>query len=72
MKKLTETEVLENLCMRDSRNPDHTDVYACYESDWGEIPAPRENCACDNCFYGRDRLALEILRLKEALRRVYF
>ena len=68
MKKLTETYVLENLCIRDSRNPDHADVYACYEEYCGEIPAPRENCACDNCFYGRDRLALEILRLKEALR----
>ncbi len=25
----------------------------------------KENCSCDNCFYGRDELANEILKLQE-------
>ena len=28
---------------------------------------PRINCACDNCFYGRDRLALQLIDALEAL-----
>jgi hypothetical protein len=28
----------------------------CYD-DEEERPKPRENCHCDNCFYGRDKLA---------------
>lgn len=50
----------ESLCINDPRNP--------YFNDYGEdnVP-PRENCACDNCFYGRDAMALEIIRLREAI-----
>ncbi len=51
------------LCAKDKRNPLWTEVYA------GDVvnddPLPRVNCFCDNCFYGRDRLAVEILRLRE-------
>ena len=51
---MTEQEIFENLCTYDERNP----LY-----DWPGIP--REGCYCDNCFYGRDKLAVEILRLRE-------
>ena len=27
----------------------------------------RDNCFCDNCFYGRDAMALEIIRLRKML-----
>lgn len=50
----------ERLCYRDPRNPLFND----YDS---ETPEPRDGCACDNCFYGRDELALEIIRLRERI-----
>lgn len=53
--------VYEFLCNRDSRNPLCLALHGWGESD-DELP-PRVNCFCDNCFYGRDKLALEILRL---------
>lgn len=56
------TNVENSLCMYDTRNPD------CFiEDDPADQPEPdRANCYCDNCFYGRDALALEILRLRAA------
>lgn len=53
-------EVFKNLCSYDSRNPD----YMYFPEDGDEIPVPRNDCACDNCFYGRDKLAMEIMRLQ--------
>jgi hypothetical protein len=51
--------VSERLCVRDKRNPYFLDLY---ESD--EVaPPPRQNCSCDACFYGRDRLALIAIQL---------
>ena len=49
---------LEKLCQHDPRNPFH---------DADDDTAPRDGCACDNCFYGRDQMALEIIRLRETL-----
>ena len=43
--------VLDRLCWYDPRHP----LYSETES------LPRDNCSCDNCFYGKDALALEIL-----------
>ena len=55
-------EVYENLCMSDPRNPNFEDMYG--EDDVDVIPKPhRLSCMCDNCFYGRDKLAREILQL---------
>jgi len=54
-------EVTENLCTRDRRHPSWDLLYGAEEED--EIPPPREGCVCDNCFSGRDELAVEILRL---------
>lgn len=49
---MTYDEILENLCYYDKRNP----LY-CLEDD-EEIP---KNCSCDNCFYGKTKLALQCL-----------
>ena len=49
-------EIYSNLCSYDKRNPYYEDDF-CDEE-------PRKNCHCDNCFYGRDKLALEIIVLK--------
>ena len=51
------------LCTKDPRNPMYHDLYE-YDD---EKPEPRKDCACDNCFYGRDELALEIIGLKSRL-----
>ena len=50
----------ESLCYLDPRNPNAM-------LDLDELqPDPRDGCFCDNCFHGRDALALEIIRLREA------
>ena len=53
-------EVCRWLCEYDERNPDFIPL-----EEWDDSREPRKNCFCDNCFYGRDKLALEILRLME-------
>lgn len=55
-------EIYANLCTRDPRYPLFDDIYG--DDPPEDVPAPRTECACDNCFYGRDALALEILRLR--------
>lgn len=50
-------EILQNLCYRDTRHPDFKDHYPD-----GEKPTPRNDCFCDNCFHGRDPLAVELLK----------
>ena len=51
---MTIEEIVVNLCVYDKRNPDSLDE--------GKNP---KKCCCDNCFYGRDILAQEILRLMQ-------
>ena len=63
---MTPEELHGNLCTKDPRNPMYDDIWGWYPPE--EIPKPRKDCACDNCFYGRDALALEILRLAKKLR----
>lgn len=58
------TEVYGKLCVKDRRNPLWRDLYG---QDIDDIPEPRKNCSCDNCFYGRDILAIEILQLQETI-----
>lgn len=53
------TDVLESLCVYDARNP-----LSAHLLDDDDPAQPRDSCTCDNCFYGRDRLALEIIRLR--------
>jgi hypothetical protein len=47
--------IYEKLCSYDKRNPD-----CILEEDEEK---PREDCYCDNCFYGRHELAEIILDL---------
>ena len=57
--------VLENLCYYDIRNPD-------CQADDDEIEYQRYYvgkkgvCICDNCYYGRTKLAEEIIILYES------
>jgi hypothetical protein len=62
--------VAEQLCQYDVDHPDYAARKAAAEA-YGEEPEPRNpKCACDNCFYGRDRLAREILRLNALVRQL--
>lgn len=51
-------EILSNLCYYDKRNPD------CDTEDENHVSG-QGKCYCDNCFYGRTKMAEEILRLRE-------
>ena len=63
--KMEKQEVFKRLCSYDPRSPDYQDLRVCgFEPE--EIKEPRrEDCYCDNCFRGKDELALEILRLMD-------
>jgi hypothetical protein len=68
---LDDNEIRESLCIYDPLNPNFTS----WEIEDGEVddrPGPRGEgtdscCWCDNCFYRRDQLATEILRLRKEL-----
>jgi len=49
----------ENLCHGDKRNPLWKDLYGFEDPE--DIPDPRDRCYCDNCFYGRDGMAVVLL-----------
>lgn len=53
-------DIYKNLCYYDKRNPNNVIDYE------DELKRGRkENCSCDNCFYGRDKLAREIIALEQ-------
>jgi hypothetical protein len=56
------SDVLSLLCVQDPRHPDYDELF------WDESPkpTPQLDCSCDNCFYGRTKLANEIMRLQAA------
>ena len=61
---MTENEILSNLCNYDERNPDGAVTYM-DKDDINEMNAKILEsgiCYCDNCFYGRTKLANELLR----------
>ena len=58
VKAMDKKEVYSNLCIYDKRNPFFIDV---------DITDRSKPCYCDNCFYGRTDLAIEILRLLEII-----
>lgn len=63
---MTTPNPFDFLCVYDKR-------YTSYSyTDEEEPPKPRgegrQRCCCDNCFYGRDALAMEILRLQQIVR----
>ena len=55
-------EVYEQLCWYDKRNPNQI-----HDVDQDVVVPRRDNCACDNCYNGKDRLAMEVLRLQKLL-----
>ena len=58
-------DIASNLCYYDKRNPDNNlDVM---DLDDNEIEAAKKDCHCDNCFYGRTKLAEYIIKLKGQL-----
>jgi hypothetical protein len=58
---MTTTEILLNLCAYDDRNPGKT------QDRKLNMKGP---CYCDNCFYGRTRMAEEILKLQQTITEV--
>jgi len=62
---LLDDEILNALCYYDERSPSYTKPDQ-WDIDNGYTTPPRlRDCSCDNCFYGRDKLALEIIKLKK-------
>lgn len=59
-------KVYDYLCYRDKRNPVYQELWI----DDDNVVAREDKCRCDNCFYGRDKLAVEILRLMEKYEKV--
>ena len=59
-------DVYTQLCSYDPRNGDSYEALTC-DLNADEIPRPRTNCYCGNCFAGRDALACEIIRLTERI-----
>lgn len=58
-------DIASNLCYYDKRNPDNNlDIM---DLDDNEIEVAKKDCHCDNCFYGRTKLALYILKLKNEM-----
>lgn len=60
-------EVLNNLCTSDPRSPYAKELMESLELIGEEPSRPRDGCYCDYCFYGSDKLAMEILRLRGLL-----
>ena len=60
---MTYDKIVECLCSYDERNP-----YPYYDKEYAKTP--RTDCYCDNCFYRRDKLALELLRLSEGCKMI--
>lgn len=61
---MTDDEILGRLCWYDPRNPD-------YDAEFADGRQPAEKmCSCDNCFYGRHKLAVEIISLRETLLKI--
>ena len=54
-------DIFENLCWYDPRHPNYIPDPGA--GDYAP-PKPRDGCACDSCFYGRDALALRILAMR--------
>ena len=63
---IDKNNIKESLCYYDLRNPDNTAIYGLTEEEIkeeGYKNQAKKDCSCDNCFYGRTRLAEEIIIL---------
>lgn len=54
------SEIYENLCYWDLRNPDGYEPDEDELEDFGNFS--KKDCSCDNCFYGRTTLAEYIIK----------
>ena len=62
------TNIYENLCAYDVRNPYSSvlyDIDTGYYDEDDPAPEPRVDCYCDACFRGQDVLAMIIIELHE-------
>ena len=57
---MSDQEIKINLCYYDPKNPNSN--LDAYEDE--DRPQPRNECCCDNCFYGRDKLAMQLIEAK--------
>jgi hypothetical protein len=62
-------DIANKLCNYDTRNPDGVITYLTKEEieEEGLTTKAKDDCACDNCFYGRTPLAKYIIKLKSEL-----
>lgn len=62
-------DIASRLCNYDTRNPDGVITYLTEDEikEEGLTTKAKDNCACDNCFYGRTVLAEYIIKLKSEL-----
>lgn len=63
MNMMDRGQICENICWYDPRYTYFIDL----EPHGVDQPEPRDGCFCDNCFYGKDRLALAALSLLDEL-----
>jgi len=65
-------DVANKLCNYDTRNPDGVITYLTEEEikEEGLTTKAKDDCACDNCFYGRTPLAEYIIKLKSEINAV--
>lgn len=63
-------DVAARLCYYDTRNPDGVTTFLTKSeiTDLGFTTKPKDNCYCDNCFYGRTLLAEYIFRIKRRIK----
>lgn len=61
---MNQQEILEELCYYDPRNPDCTKDEEAIQDHKDRLLKTGKTCSCDNCFYGRTKLAEMILSLQ--------
>jgi hypothetical protein len=72
---MTNKEVSVYLCYYDLRNiegiaeyKDNPEMYGLDKEDFVNLgPYAKKDCCCDNCFYGRHKLANYILKLQHPI-----
>lgn len=57
---MTKKEISNYLCIYHPKHPEYKFTTELYEEN--EKPKPGGDCCCDNCYYGRYELALELFK----------
>lgn len=62
-------KIYSKLCYYDTRNPEGIIAFLTTEEiqEEGLTTKAKNNCYCENCFYGRTQLAEYIIKLKKEL-----